>query len=120
MKLLLIFLSVSVYAQQPSLEELSNKMNKDLPEIIDPVTKLQKTTVENNNLYFNFIVDAKEKEFSWALPKVKSQILSTICSKGKEKALLVNHRANLVYKYESVKGTSLGEFMVRPEHCSRY
>lgn len=121
MKILVAFtllIPICLFAQiRPSLEEVSMKLNKDLPEIYDPVTKLRKTTVENNNLIFNFLVDAGQKQFDWAMPKVKTQVLSTICNKTRERVIFRDHNANIVYRYENMKGQSLGEFMIRPEHC---
>lgn len=114
---LIIFLPL--FASAESLKDISDKWNKDLPEKFDSITKLQKTTTLNNNFIFNFIVDANQFEFDTALPKVKQQIMATICSKPREKHLLKNLKSNLVYRYESVRGLSLGEFMVRPEHCLR-
>lgn len=117
--MLFFLLSMPVLAQIPvSLEEVSSRINRDLPEIYDPVTKLRTTTVENNNLIFNFLIDASQKQYDWAMPKVKTQVLSTICSKGRERSVLKDHKANIVYRYENVKGQSLGEFLIRPEHCS--
>lgn len=113
-----LFIPLIAIAQiRPSLEEVSAKLNQDLPEIYDPVTKLRKTTVENNNLIFNFLIDANQKDYDWAMPKVKTQVEKTICSKAREKAVFRDHKANIVYRYENMKGQSLGEFMVRPEHC---
>lgn len=122
-KLLLCYLiiSLSAFAQvrQPSLSELSSRINKDLPEVWDHATKLLRTTVENNNIYFHFVLKASEEEFRWALPKVKTQVLKSICSKGREKAILKDYRANIVYRYESDKGPTLGEFMIKPDHCHK-
>jgi len=117
--IILFTFSISAFAQmpRPTLEEASNTMNKDLPEVYDHVTKLRKTTVENNNLIFNFLVDANQKEYDWAMPKVRKQVMSTICSKSRERNVFKVHNANIVYRYENVKGQSLGEFMIRPEHC---
>lgn len=113
-----LLLSLSALAQVPqTLEEVSARLNRDLPEIYDPVTKLRTTTVENNNLVFNFLIDATQKQYDWAMPKVKTQVLSTICSKGRERSILRDHKANIVYRYENVKGQSLGEFLIRPDHC---
>lgn len=114
---LIIFFPLLAHAE--TLKDISDKWNKDLPQKFDHITKLQKTTVENNNFIFHFIVDAKQFEFDTALPKVKQQITGPICSKPREKHLLQVQRAHLVYRYESVRGLSLGEFMVRPEHCPR-
>lgn len=117
--LIFFFLSLSAYSQMQglSLEEASKTINKDLPEIYDSVTKLMRTTVEYNNITYHFLVDANEKEFNWALPKVKAQVLRTICTKTREKYLLKQYKANIVYNYENVKGLSLGQFMIRPDHC---
>lgn len=114
---LIIVIPLTGHAE--SLKDISDKWNKDLPEKFDSITKLQKTTTENNNFIHHFIVDANQFEFDTALPKVKQQIMSSICSKPREKHLLNVQKANLVYRYESIRGLSLGEFMVRPEHCSR-
>lgn len=114
---LIILLPFTAFAQ--SLKDSSEKINKDLPQKYDSITKLQSTSVQNNNLIYHFIVDANQIEFDSAFPKVKQQILSSICSKPREKNLLTIQKAHLVYRYENARGLSLGEFMVRPEHCSR-
>lgn len=122
MKLVIFGLfSICAFAQglRPTLEEYSLRLNKELPEVYDPVTKLLKTTVENNNLIYHFIVDANHAEFNWAFPKVKTQILKTVCANSREKFVFKELKANLVYRYENVKGQSMGEFMVRPEHCPK-
>ncbi len=93
------------------------RINKALPENYDRVTRLRTTTVENNHLVFHFLLDAQMPEYEWALPKVKAQVLKTICSDSREGHVLKKERANIVYRYENVKGQSLGEFMVTPAHC---
>lgn len=110
-------LSAGVRGSSGNLSEISTSMNKSLPEVYDPVTKLISTSVENNNFTYHFVLMANFKEYSWALPKVKASILETICSKPREKVLLKQHRANLVYSYENVEGQLLGQFMVKPEQC---
>lgn len=116
--LTLALLSTVSYGQsRPTLEEISKEMNKDLPEIYDHMTKLMRTSVENNNLKYQFLINADQKEYTWALPKVRSQILGNICKNSRQKAVLKNYQANIVYSYENVKGQSLGEFMVKPSHC---
>ncbi len=117
--LLSIAFSFSLYAQvpRPSLKDASSEINKTLPQIYDHATKLTTTTVENNNLYYHFVVAATQKEYEDALPKVKAQILKTICSKKVERSILKEHKANIVYRYESDKGLSLGELQVKPDHC---
>ncbi len=102
-----------------SLEEASLKINRSLPENYDRVTRLRTTTVENNHLVFHFLLNAEKSEYQWALPKVKEQVLKTICSQSREGDVLKNRRGNIVYRYENLKGQSLGEFMVTPEHCKR-
>lgn len=120
MKWFILFLSFSALAQIPlSLEETSSRINRDLPEIYDRMTKLRSTSVENNNLIYNFLVDVNQSEYNFALPKVKNQVMSTICSKSRERMVFHSHKANIVYRYENVKGQSLGEFMIRPEHCPK-
>lgn len=113
----ILLLPLATLAQ--NLKEFSDKMNKDLPQKYDSITKLQTTSVQHNNLIFHFIVDANQSEFDLAMPKVRQQIMSTICSKPREKNLLTVQKAHLIYRYENAKGQSLGEFMVRPEHCLR-
>jgi uncharacterized membrane protein YkoI len=117
----LTFLSFSSWGQmiQRDLRDVSQELNKTLPEVYDHATKLMKTTVENNNLFYHFILNANQAEYDFALPKVRNQILSTICSKARERTILKNYKANIVYRYEDVKGLSLGEFMVKPEHCQK-
>lgn len=103
--------------QRKSLEEISTEMNKALPEVYDQVTKLMRTTVENNNINYHFLIDADKKDFAWALPKVRSQILSNVCKNVRQKTILTSYRANIVYSYENVKGQALGEFMVKTDQC---
>ncbi len=118
LKLLLFLFSVQLMAQS-SLGELSQKVNKDLPEVYDHATKLMRTTVENNNFKYHFIVGGTKAEFESAFPKVKGQILKTICSHRREKTILTVHKAGILYSYENVGGQSLGEFLVKPDFCSR-
>lgn len=119
--LCLILISFSALAQLPAsdLKSYSDKLNKELPEVLDHATKLIRTTVENNQIYYHFLLKASNEEYAWALPKVKSQVLKTICHQGREKIILKNFKANLIYKYENEKGQALGEFMIRPSHCAR-
>lgn len=119
--LLLVMISHPVFSQVPerNLHALSEKINRSLPEVYDPVTKLVRTTVENNHLFYHFLLDANQAEYTFALPKVKAQIERTICSKPLERSILREYNASIVYKYENVKGMSLGEFMVRPEFCGK-
>lgn len=116
---LLISLKVFAQAPRPTLKDTSAEVNKSLPQIYDHATKLTATTIENNNIIYHFIVGATQKEFDNALPKVKAQVQSTICSKRVEKSILMDHKANIVYRYESDRGNSLGEFMLKPEQCSK-
>ena len=116
LKVLLFLFSVQVFAN-PALEALTVKVNKDLPEVYDHATKLMRTTVENSNFKYHFIVGATKLEFAEAYPKVKVQILKTICSHSRERNILKVHRAGILYSYESVKGESLGQFLVKPDHC---
>jgi hypothetical protein len=106
-------------ATSPSLEEVSEKVNKKLPEIYDPITKLIKTSIINNSFYYHFLVGATRLEYKQAESKVRAQIKKTICSKSFERAILLEHKANIVYQYETPNGESLGQFMIKPEHCHR-
>jgi len=124
MKILLgIVMSLSLFnsthANSTSLNELSSKINKELPEVYDHATKLVGTSVQNQNFYFHFLLKASSDEYKWALPKVKKQVLKTICSGKREREILIRHKANIIYRYESDKGQSLGEFMITPSHCTK-
>ncbi|MCM2349391.1 MAG: hypothetical protein NDI69_05165 [Bacteriovoracaceae bacterium] len=121
LKIIFLLMALNTFAQTSgqSLQELSAKINKTLPEIYDHATKLMSTTVENNNFYYHFMLKATKKEYQGALPHVQAQILKTICSKATERGILLGHKANIVYRYENDKGQSLGEFMVRPGHCQK-
>lgn len=112
-------LLTSTQANSISLNELSLKINKELPEVYDHATKLVGTSVQNQNFYFYFILKASTDEYNWALPKVKKQVLKTICSEKRERDILIHHRANIIYRYENDKGQSLGEFMITPSHCTK-
>jgi hypothetical protein len=116
-KLILFLFSVQLMARPESLQELSHKVNKELPEVYDHATKLMRTTVENNHFKYHFIVGGTKAEFEFAYPKVKAQVLKTICSHSREKFILTSHKAGIIYSYENVRGQSLGEFMVRPDFC---
>lgn len=113
----LFFFSFLHIAFSGTLEELSGKVNKDLPEVYDHATKLMRTSVENGNFVYQFIIGANKEEYALAMPKVRTQVMSTICKHGREKSILTLHKANIVYRYENVKGQSLGEFMIPTEHC---
>lgn len=99
------------------LQDFSKKLNQDLPEVYDPVTKLMRTTVENDNMVYHFLVDANQKQYDWAMPKVKEQVLKSVCKNQNQKMILTQYKVGIVYRYENTKGQSLGEFLVRPEHC---
>lgn len=120
LNLLFLLLTFSAFAQTPlSLDEYSRKLNSSLPEVYDPVTKLQRTTVENNHLVYHFLVNASVSESNWALPKVKSKVLEGVCQNAHQKNVLQNYKAGIIYRYENLKGQSLGEFLISPSHCSR-
>lgn len=120
MKLFLfLFLCALAIAQTPTLEEFSQKLNSELPENFDHLTRLRKTTVENDHLIFHFLVLVNKEEFASAHPKVKQQVLSRICRDPREGRVLRQLRKPLVYRYENEKGQSLGEFVVTPEHCQK-
>ncbi len=114
---LLLSMSIGADVKRPSLKEYSDKINKTLPEVYDPVTKLISSSVDNNNFSYHFILAATRTEFKNALPKVRTQILTSVCSAPREKFILKEYKANIIYRYESLRGESLGEFMVKPEHC---
>lgn len=112
---LILLMSTAVYSE--TLKDLSDRLNKELPETYDPVTKLMRTTAQDNHLYYHFKLIAEQSEFNWAMPKVKAQVLKTICSRKVERQVLRQMKASIVYRYVSVRGLSLGEFMVTPQHC---
>lgn len=116
---LLFSMSLMAEVKPLSLKEYSEKINKALPAVYDPVTKLIASSVENESLVYHFILAATRVEFSKALPQVRSSVLKSVCSNPREKLVLKEYKANLIYRYESVSGESLGEFMVRPEHCGK-
>lgn len=115
--LLLMFSSTISFAADTTLSAFSVTTNKTLPEKYDNITVLRSTTVENNNFYYHFLLNANHDEFKMALPKVHSQILKTVCGQSRERTILKGFKANLIYRYENQKGQSLGEFMVQPSHC---
>ena len=114
---LLLSMWLGAHVKPLSQGEYSEKINKTLPEVYDPVTKLISSSVENNNFSYHFIVAVTRAEFKQALPKVRSQILKTVCSTPREKFIFKVYKANLIYRYENLSGESLGEFMVKPLHC---
>ena len=116
LNLLLFLFSVQLFANS-ALEAMSRRVNTELPEVYDHATKLMRTTVENNNFKFHFVVGASKAEFADAYPKVKAQILKTLCSHAREKSILKVYKAGILYSYESTRGEALGEFLVRPNHC---
>lgn len=113
----LLFVSILHFASAGVLEEISGKVNKDLPEVYDHATKLMRTTVENGYFVYQFLVDANKEEFAAAVPKVRAQVMSTICRHSRERTILIQHRSSIVYRYENGKGQSLGEFMIPRDHC---
>lgn len=115
--LLFYLLSLSVWSGD--LPSYSEKLNTALPEVYDQMTKLMRTRVENNHLVFDFLVNANSAEFASAFPKVRAQVLSSICRHDREGRALREYQANVVYRYESLKGQHLGEFMVKPDHCGK-
>lgn len=119
MNFLFAFLTTFVFATAPSLGEYSAKINSGLPETYDRVTKLLKTSVENDDLVFHFVILATKDEFAATHGKVKAQVLSTICRHDREGKVLRQLRKAVIYRYENEKGQALGEFMVRPAHCEK-
>jgi hypothetical protein len=119
MKFLLLIFSLSLFAQAPeSLEDMSRKINLSLPEKYDHMTKLLRTRVENNVMNFDFLVNATKEEFAAAFPKVKGEVLKTVCHHSREGLILKAHKKAIIYRYENLKGQSLGEFMISPQHCT--
>lgn len=116
MQTFLLFALIS-FAEASTLEELSTKVNKDLPEVYDHATKLMRTTVENGSFVYHFLVGANKEEYALAFPKVRTQVMSTICKHSREKIILGKYKASIVYRYENLKGQSLGEFMIPAGHC---
>lgn len=114
-----VFLFLFHFATASTLEEVSLKVNKDLPEIYDHATKLMRTTVENGSFVYHFIVGANKEQYAFAMPKVRTQVMSTVCQHAREKKILGDHNANVVYRYENEKGQSLGEFMIPAGHCRK-
>lgn len=117
--LFLMLLPFLVHAQagRTSLKDLSSQINKSLPEVIDRMTKIQRTTVENNNVVYHVLVDASHKEYDFTIDKVKNQVLKGACKNRWQKSILKDHKTNIVYRYENTKGQSLGQFMIKPEQC---
>ena len=60
-----LLLTIPAMAQisRPSLKDISTEENKSLPQIYDHATKLNTTSVENNNFYYHFLVGATQMEF---------------------------------------------------------
>ncbi len=114
-----IFTTQFASAVKDNLEAYSRNINKSLPEVFDHATKLMRTRAENNHLNFDFIVRADKEEFAFAFPKVRSQVLGSICKKSRERTALQRYQASVVYRYENEKGQTLGEFMVKPNHCGK-
>lgn len=125
MKTMIILLTMTfchlvlAQVQGKNLKAYSEEINRTLPVVYDRITKLKTTTVENNDLSYHFLIDVTEKEFEETVPKVKGQVLGSICSRSQERIVFQQYKANIIYRYENVKGQSLGEFMVRPDHCSK-
>ncbi len=117
--LVLFLFNFFLTASASSLEELSRNANKDLPEVYDHATKLMRTTVENGNFVSHFLVRASQEGYAIAIPKVRSQVMTTVCKHTREKVILGKHSANLLYRYENEKGQSLGEFMIPAGFCGR-
>lgn len=117
MKLICACLFLFISLASASLEEFSKKVNGNLPEIYDPVTKLMRSTIENNLFVYHFLVDATPEEFKTAFPKVQSQIRSSACRLKTERTVLTQYKTGIEYRYENVKGQSLGSFIIRPDFC---
>ena len=117
MKFFALFIISAALAAEIDLKSYSEKVNQSLPEVYDHITKLRTTSVQNNNFYFHFLVKATQAEFFQFVPRVKTQVLKTICSQSRGGTILKHYKSNLIYQYENEKGQSLGEFMVQPNHC---
>ena len=116
MKIILMILMMG-FAHAQTLERISTDLNHKLPEVYDSVTKLMRTSVEHNNLKYSFLLDASHKEYRWAMPKVREQVMKNVCKNERERFILKKLNANIVYSYENTKGQSLGEFMIKPSDC---
>lgn len=114
-----MLMNFNLYAQPQGLDlaGYSKEMNKSLPEVYDHATKLLRSSVENQNFSYHFLLRATKAEYDQALPHVKRQILKSVCTNSRDKIILHKYQANIVYRYENEKGQSLGEFMVSPSFC---
>jgi hypothetical protein len=123
MKLLLVAIACASFtalaSARPKLEEVSKQLNQGLPKVYDSITRLRSTSVKDKYFYYHFEVGVSKEEFDLAFPKVQGQILSSVCSQRPERSILLDYQVPIVYSYESLKGQSLGQFMVRPEHCKQ-
>lgn len=117
MKILITLLFGFSFTAEASLIAYSEKLNRSLPENLDSITQLRKTSVQNNYLYYHFIVQATQVEYSNVIEKVKAQNLKAVCKQSRELIVFKTYKASLVYRYENEKGQSLGEFMIQPGHC---
>jgi hypothetical protein len=104
---------------RPKLEEISKQLNLGLPKVYDSITRLRSTSVKDKYFHYHFEVGVSKEEFDQAFPKVQGQILSSVCSQRPERSILLDYQVPIVYSYESLKGQSLGQFMVKPKHCKR-
>lgn len=102
-----------------TLTDLSQKVNKDLPVIYDHATKLMKTSVENDQFVYHYIIGGTQEEFDRALPMVKARIFKSACTDKVTKSVLVDLKKSLIYRYESHKGLTLGQFMISPDYCKK-
>jgi hypothetical protein len=114
-----LFTSYAFASEKVTLIEFSRMHNKELPQVYDPITKLVRTSVENNNLTYHFIVIAKKEEFDSSFPKVKQQVLKTVCSRPREKQVVKSYNANIIYSYENEKGMFLNQFMIKAGFCNQ-
>lgn len=101
------------------LKDFSNKLNRNLPEVYDSITKLERTSVEGEFLVYQFVVDINEEQFKQNIEKIKKNAIVNSCTNKNTLHVVEKLKKSLLYRYENLKGQSLGQFQILSGTCSK-
>ncbi len=112
------------YSQQFSdeLAVASDEMNLGLPALIDPNTRLNKTSVEGGAFVFHYTL------IKFSLDDINTQLFAatmgpelhnSVCL-SEEMQMLLNMDVPLIYTYTGHEGKDIASIMINQSSCNRY
>jgi len=110
---MMLLLVISLY----TIQDFSTKLNKSLPEVYDSITKLERTSVEGDFLVYHFTVDLSQSMFTEHVGKMKNRAEQSSCKNKNTHYVLTKLNKPILYKYENLKGQSLGQFQLAARRC---